>query len=184
MDELAEIREQIARHTDEQRTAWLQQLRSRYSAWMFIAGLSAILVMVAAALARSAFFGVAAVFLCLFAWNRRMECDRVERWLSRATPQNQQERVIWARIFYDEMSRSSLWLKITEWISGIAAVALIATVSLVVFTTGVLWTRLLYGFFYVIVALVAIVWLLARRKFKRELKAQIALSGQRWSELT
>jgi hypothetical protein len=42
MDELPEIREQIARHTEEQRTMWLQQLCRRYSAWMIVSSVFAV----------------------------------------------------------------------------------------------------------------------------------------------
>jgi Flp pilus assembly protein TadB len=184
MDELDEIRERIAQHTDEQRTVWLHELRSRYSVWMFIAGVFAVLVMVTAVLAKSVLFGVVAAFLCLFAWNRRTERERVERWLSRPTPENQQERIIWARIFYDEIRHPPVWLRITDWISAITAVALVGTVSVVVVATSDFWMRLLYGLIYFLAALLVLLWLLARQRFARELKARIALSGQKWNELT
>jgi hypothetical protein len=105
MHELDEIRKRIARRTGERRTAWLQQHRRRYFGWMVTSAVAAILVMAVAMLAKSIFFGVVAVYLWLFAANLWMECGRVTRWLSRPLPQNQKERVIWARIFYDEWAR-------------------------------------------------------------------------------
>ena|SRR2546426_934948 len=182
MDELDEIRERIARHTEEQRTVWLHQLRSRYSAWMCISGVFTVLVMFIAIVAKSLLFGVVASFLCMFAWNRRTERKRVERWLS-STPENQQERITWTRIFY-EMSHPPVWLRITDWISAITAVALIATVSVVVLATSGFWIRLLYGLIYVLAALLILFWLAVRRRFARELKARIALGNQTWGELT
>jgi hypothetical protein len=184
MDELDEIRERIAQHTEEKRIVWLHELRSRHSVWMFIAGVFAVLVMVTAVLAKSVLFGVVAAFLCLFAWNRRMERKRADKWRSRQTPENQRERIIWARIFYDEMRHPPAWLRITDWISMTATIALIATVSVVVIATGGFWMRLLYGLICTLAALVAILWLLTRKRFTQELKTRIALSGQRWSELT
>ncbi len=183
MDELDEIRERIARHTEAQRTVWLQQLRSRYSAWMFISGVFTVLVIVAAILARSPLFGVVAAFLCMFVWNRRTERKRVERWISRPASEKQPERITWVRIFY-EMSHPPVWLRITDWISAITAVALIATVSVVVLTTNGFWIRLLYGLIYVLAASIVLFWLAVRRRFARELKARIALGSQRWGELT
>jgi small-conductance mechanosensitive channel len=178
------FRERIAQHTEEQRTVWLHQLRSRYSVWMFIAGVFAVLVTVSAVLAKSVLFGVVAAFLCMFAWNRWTERKRVERWMSRQTPQNQQERIVWARIFYDEMRHPPVWLRITDWISAITAIAFVGTVSVVVVATSGFWMRLLYGLIYFLAVLLVLLWLLAWQRLTRELKAQIALSGQNWSELT
>lgn len=91
---------------------------------------------------------------------------------------------MWARIFYDEMCHPSVLLRITEWISAFVAIALIVTVSVVVMATTGLWMRLLYGSLYFLVVCLILFWLLARRELSRELKRRIALSGQRWSELT
>lgn len=112
MNEMADIRERIAQHTEEKRTVWLRQIHRRYSVWMFISGVFAVLVTLAAIVAKSLLFGVVAAFLCMFAWNRWGECRRVENWLSRPTPENEKDRIIWARTFYDEMSHPSLWLRI------------------------------------------------------------------------
>jgi len=117
----------------------------RYSAWMFVAGLFGVLVMVTAILARSFLFGVVAAFLFMLACNRQMERNRVNRWLARPTPEGQEERVIWARIVYDEMRHPSVWLRITEWISAIAATGLVVIISIVLIATTGLWMRLLYG---------------------------------------
>jgi Flp pilus assembly protein TadB len=184
MDEVSEIRERIARRTEEQRTSWLYQLRRRYSAWMFVAGVFAVLVLVTAMFAKSVLFGVVAAFLFLFACNRQIERQRIDRWLARPTPENQEQRIIWARIFYDEMCHPSVWLKITEWISAIAAMALVVTVSVVVIATTGLWMRLLYASIYFLVACLILLWLLVRRELSRELKNRIALSSRQWSELT
>lgn len=184
MNEMADIRERIAQHTEEKRTVWLRQIHRRYSVWMFISGVFAVLVTLAAIVAKSLLFGVVAAFLCMFAWNRWGECRRVENWLSRPTPENEKDRIIWARTFYDGMSHPSLWLRITEWISAVIAVALVLTVSVVLIATTGLWMRLLYGLTYILVACFFLLWLLARRKLSREMKTRIALSGEQWNELT
>jgi hypothetical protein len=88
----------------------------------------------------------------MLASNRWAERGRVEKWLSRPTPGNERGRIIWARIFYDEISHPSLWLRITYWISIISTIALVVTVSVVVIATTGLWMRLLYGLLYIIVA--------------------------------
>jgi len=76
MDELTEIRERIARRTEERRTEWLNQQQQRYFRWMLTAATSAALVMVVAALAISIMFGVVAAYLWLFDSNRWMEYRR------------------------------------------------------------------------------------------------------------
>ena len=68
--------------------------------------------------------------------------------------------------------------------SAITAIALVGTVSVLVFAESGFWTRLLYGLIYFLVALLVVLWLLARQRLKRELKTRIAQGGQNWSEMT
>jgi len=184
VDELGDIRERIAKRANERRVVWLRQLRRRYSAWMLISGAFALLTIVIAALTKSLLFGIAAAFLCLFAWNRHAERKLVERWLSRSIPENQRETVIYAKIFYDEMSHPSMWLRISNRIAAAAAVILVVTICVVVIATSGFWIRLLYGITFGFFALLFLCWIFLKRRFGRELKTRTALSGSMWSELT
>ncbi|MGC2322200.1 MAG: hypothetical protein WA463_06180, partial [Terriglobales bacterium] len=175
MNELDDLREQVARRTEERRTAWLRQQRGRYLRWMFTAGVFALLVTVIAALAVSAAFGIVAGYLWLFAWNRWMEYRRVERWLSRPKPTNHSERVTWARVFYQEWAHPSVWLTVSTWVGAISAALCVLAVSVVVVAMSGFWMRLLYGFAYALVGLHVFVWISDKRKYSRELKAYLAL---------
>jgi hypothetical protein len=184
MDEVSDLHERIAKRADLQRGAWLHQLRRRYSVLMFVAGAFVVPVTTIAILARSILFGVVGAFLSLFACNRYMERKRVDRWLSRPTFEGQDQRIMWARIFYHEIRHPSVWLRITEWISAIVAVILIVVVSVFVMSTAGLKMRLLYESIYFVVGCRIFLWLRWRRQLTRELKTRIAVSGQGWSELT
>jgi len=184
MNEVDDIREQVAKHTEERRKAWLQQERARYRKWMLIAATSAALVTVVAVLAKSLLFGVVALYLGLFAWNRWMEYERVRHWLSRPTPQNKQERVIWARIFYDEVYHPPLSLRVSYWIAGITAVVCVAFVFIVILAMSGFWTRLLFGIGYGLTSLFVAIWVLRWRRCVRDLKEHIKLSGEGWGDLT
>jgi ABC-type multidrug transport system permease subunit len=184
MHELDQIRERIARRTDERRTAWLQRERRRYFGWMVTSGVAAILVMAVATLARSIFFGFVAVYLCLFAAKRWMQYRRIARWLSRPMPQNEKERLIWARIFYGELFRPSLWLRLSYWVAAITAVLVLAIVSAVIFATSGVWMRLLWGLADGLVVLSAFIWVFGKLKNMQESQGYRAISRARWSDLT
>jgi len=184
MDELGEIRERIAQRTEARRTAWLKQQRRRYVGWLVTAAVLAGLVMVVAGLAKSIAFGVAAVYLWLFACNRWMEHRRVKQWLLRPMPMNDSERFICAQIFYDEMSHPPVWLRVSNWIAAITGVAGGVAVSAVIIATSGLWIRLLWGLAYGLVALHIFAWVCTKLRYLQQLKAHRALGRARWSDLT
>ncbi len=184
MGELTEIRERIARRTEERRTEWLHEQQQRYFRWLLTAAASAAVVMVVAILAKSIMFGVVAAYLWLFAYNRWMEYRRTTQWLSRPRPTDEKERLIWARIFYNEMSHPSFWLRASNRIAAVTAAAFVLAVSVVVITMSGFWTRLLYGIAYGLAALYGVVWGLAERRYSRDLKDFAALNREIWRDLT
>lgn len=184
MGELDEIRDRIAQRTERRRMTWLQQQRRRYLGWMLTSGLFAIFVVVVATLAKSVTFAVIAVFLLLSAWNRWLEYRCVKRWTSRPAPGDEQERVIWALAFYNEMSHPSIWLRISNRIAAVTAVMLVLAVSMIVVAVSGFWTRFLYGLAYGITGLAVSLWVLTERRYARERKERLRLRGEMWSDLT
>jgi ABC-type multidrug transport system permease subunit len=151
---------------------------------MLTSGSFAILTLVVAALAKSVMFVIVALFLWFLAWNRWMEYKRVKGWLSRPVPTNEQERVIWARIFYSEMSHPPIWLKSSNWIAAVMAVVVVLAVSIEVVALSGPWTRLLYGLAYGIAGAAVSFWALTQRRYAREMRERLRLTGEMWGDLT
>lgn len=178
MDEMEEIRERMLRR----RTLVLKQQRGRYVRWTVCCVVFAVLVTVVAAITHAAFFGIVAAFFYFFAWNRWKEWGRIERWLSNPVPTNDQERAVWAEAFVKEIKHPPLWERVSDWIAGVTATALVLGVSFFVTATSGLGMRILYGLVYGLGVLVLLRWFLTNRRQLRQLEEHGL--GDPWSGVT
>jgi hypothetical protein len=121
--------------------------------WLTICCVFAILVTALSVYTQSLFFGVAAAFGWFFVWNR-WKCWRfVRTLLPRPLLPTEHERSQWIDNILKAVENPPLWARVSEYLAGVALIAMLGVVTLVLVRTSGTWLRLLYGLCWAVIVI-------------------------------
>jgi hypothetical protein len=164
-------------------TSWLQKQRNRYRRMSVYCVVFAVLLTIVTAITHFVVFGVVAAYFCFFSWNRWHEWRRAEHWLKDPARVDKQKRATWLVGFARESNQPPLWERVSNWIAGITAIAVVGIQFTIAILTGGLWIRIFYGFVCGLLGLAFLAWLWMRRRARLGGRSGDTMP-EPWDELT
>ena len=131
MQRLPWITEQITafrEHLLKQRSGFLRTALACLILFPFLATVTII--------TRATVFGVIAAYFVFFAWERVMQWRRVSQWLSTPLPLDETEMLMWAQQVAEESNQLATWQRVSHWVAGLTALALLIMQTALVWFTG------------------------------------------------
>ena len=164
-------------------TRWLEEQRNRHRRMAVYCAVFAVLLTIVTRITHFVVFGVVAMYFCFFTWNRWYEWRRTEQWLTDPARVDEKKRGTWLADSVRESNHAPRWERVSNWIAGITAIAVVGIQSAIAILTGGLWTRIFYGFVCGLVGLafLALLWMRRRARLGARSGEPVADS---WDELT